>query len=158
MAISRPTKKTFSQEARLTFDTGPLQGLIGGYSRLKNPDTDSNSTFSLDIDRDLGLTNQVTAYLAYQLGLPLPTAQFSAGQARSVYPDRVFISSQQLYSVDIETMAAFGDVSWKSRRGSGCLRVSATTANGRRSRTAIPSPSIRRSRTPLTMQATRPSR
>ncbi|WP_447757504.1 TonB-dependent receptor [Sphingopyxis fribergensis] len=111
-------QKTFSQEARLTFDTGPLQGLIGGYySRLKNPDSDSNSTFSLDIDRDLGLTNQVAAYLVSQFGLPLPTAQFLAVQARAEYPDRVFISSQQLYSVDIETMALFGDASWEVAPG-----------------------------------------
>lgn len=111
-------QKTFSQEARLSFDTGPLQGLIGGYySRLKNPDSDSNSTFSLDLDRELGLTNQVTAYLVSQLGLPLPTAQFLAGRARAEYPDRVFISSQQLYAVDIETIAAFGDASWEIAPG-----------------------------------------
>ncbi len=64
-----------------------------------------------------GLTSQVTAYLVSQFGLPLPTAQFLAAEARSVYPDRVFISSQQLYSVDIETTAAFGDASWEVAPG-----------------------------------------
>jgi outer membrane receptor protein involved in Fe transport len=111
-------QKTFSQEARLTFDTGALQGLIGGYySRLKNPDTDSNSTFSLHLDQDLGLTNQVTSVLVSQFGLPLPAAQALARQARQIYPDRVFISSQQLYSVDIETMALFGDANWEVAPG-----------------------------------------
>lgn len=105
-------QKIFSQELRLNFDTGALQGLIGGfYSRLKNPRSDSNSTFSLDPDVDLGLTPQVAALLQSQFGLPADQALGLAQLARSYYPPRVFISSDQRYAVDIETMALFGDAS-----------------------------------------------
>ena len=111
-------QKIFSQEARLNFDTGPLQGLVGGYySRLKNPASDSNSTFSLDPDVDLGLTPQVAALLQGQFGLPADQALGLAQLARSFYPARIFISSAQRYAVDIETMALFGDASWEVTPG-----------------------------------------
>lgn len=107
-------QKIYSQELRLTFDAGPLQGLVGGYySRTKNPASDSNSTFSLDPDADLGLTPQVAALLQSQFGLPADQALGLARLARGYYPPRVFISSAQRYAVDIETMALFGDASWE---------------------------------------------
>lgn len=107
-------QKIYSQELRLTFDAGPLQGLVGGYySRTKNPASDSNSTFSLDPDADLGLTPQVAALLQSQFGLPADQALGLAQLARSYYPPRVFISSAQRYAVDIETMALFGDANWE---------------------------------------------
>lgn len=111
-------QKIFSQELRLTFDSGPLQGLLGGYySRTKNPASDSNSTFSLDPDADLGLTPQVTALLQSQFGLPADQALFFAQQARALYPPRIFIASDQRYAVDIETMALFGDANWEVAPG-----------------------------------------
>ena len=111
-------QKIASQELRLTFDTGTLQGLIGGYySRLKNPDTDSNSTFSLDPDTDLGLTPRVASSLENDFGLDPATALATAQAVRGVYPARVFISSTQKYSVDVETMALFGDASFEVTPG-----------------------------------------
>ena len=107
-------QKIYSQELRLTFDAGPLQGLVGAYySRTKNPASESNSTFSLDPDADLGLTPQVAALLQSQFGLPADQALGLAQLARSYYPPRVFISSAQRYAVDIETMALFGDANWE---------------------------------------------
>lgn len=111
-------QKIFSQEVRLNFDTGPLQGLIGGYySRLKNPDSVAHSTFSLDIDEGLGLTSRVADFLVANAGFDPATALATAQAVRSVYPARVFISSQQLYSIDIETMALFGDANWEVAPG-----------------------------------------
>jgi len=116
-------QKIFSQEIRLTFDTGALQGLIGAYySHHRNPDYRATSTFSLDLDQDLGLTQRVAGFLA------LPPAQGGAGldpapaldlaqQVRAVYPERVFISSLQLYPFDIQTQALFGDASWEVAPG-----------------------------------------
>ena len=109
---------SFSQEVRLNFDTGPLQGLIGGYySRLKNPRSDSNSSFSLDPDADLGLTPQVAAILQNQFGLPADQALALAQDARQLYPPRIFIASDQRYSIDVETMALFGDASFEVAPG-----------------------------------------
>jgi outer membrane receptor protein involved in Fe transport len=112
-------QKIFSQELRLTFDTGPLQGLIGGYySRTKNPDSNTNSTFGLDPDRDLGLTPTVAAVLqGPPFGLDPATALFLAQQARAQYPGLIYITSSQDYSIDIETMALFGDASFEITPG-----------------------------------------
>jgi len=116
-------QKIFSQELRLTFDTGALQGLLGAYySHHKNPDYLANSTFSLDLDQDLGLTQRVAGFLALPpaqggAGLDPATALALAQQVRAVYPERVFISSKQLYPFDIQTAALFGDASWEVAPG-----------------------------------------
>lgn len=104
-------QKSYSEELRLTINAGPLQGLIGGYySRLKNPDSDSHSTFSLNLNRDLGLTARVADFLV-GAGLDPGSALATAQAVGGVYPESVFISSTQLYGIDIETMALFGDAS-----------------------------------------------
>ncbi|KTE38056.1 MULTISPECIES: TonB-dependent receptor [unclassified Sphingopyxis] len=112
-------QKIFSEEVRLTFDTGPLQGLIGGYySRTKNPDSNTNATFGLDPDRDLGLTPTVAAVLqGPPFGLDPGTALFLAQQARAQYPQLIYIASSQDYSIDIETVALFGDANWEITPG-----------------------------------------
>jgi outer membrane receptor protein involved in Fe transport len=108
---------------RLTFDTGALQGLIGAYySHHKNPDYLANSTFSLDLDQDLGLTQRVAGFLALPpaqggAGLDPATALGLAQQVRAVYPERVFIASKQLYPFNIQTAALFGDASWEVAPG-----------------------------------------
>jgi iron complex outermembrane receptor protein len=98
-------QKIFSQEVRLTFDTGRLTGLIGGYySRLNNPDYTAHSTFLINLERGLGFTDQLV-----QLGgLDRPTAQLLA----SFYPEDIAISSSQFYPIKVETMALFGDAKW----------------------------------------------
>jgi len=102
-------QKIFSEEIRLTLDAGPLQGLIGAYSsRQKNPDYQADSTFAIDIDRDLALTARVAEFLV-GAGFDAPTAQATAQAVRGVYPGKVNISSVQRYPFDIETMALFGD-------------------------------------------------
>lgn len=116
-------QKIFSQEVRLTFDTGALQGLVGAYySHHKNPDYLANSTFSLDLDLDLGLTNRVAGFLALPpaqggAGMDPATALATAQAVRAVYPQRVFIASEQLYPFDIQTQALFGDASWEVAPG-----------------------------------------
>ena len=116
-------QKIFSQEVRLTFDTGALQGLIGGYySHHRNPDYLANSTFSLDLDLDLGLTSRVAGFLALPpaqggAGMDPATALATAQAVRAVYPQRVFIASEQLYPFDIQTQALFGDASWEVAPG-----------------------------------------
>lgn len=99
-------QKIFSQEVRLTFDTGRLTGLIGGYySRLNNPDYTAHSTFLINLEQGLDFTNQLV-----QLGgLDLPTAQLLA----SFYPEDIAISSSQFYPIKVETMALFGDATWE---------------------------------------------
>jgi iron complex outermembrane receptor protein len=116
-------QKIFSQEVRLTFDTGNLQGLIGAYySKHKNPDYLANSTFSLDLDVNLGLTSRVAQFLALPpaqggAGMDPATALATAQAVRALYPQRVFISSEQLYPFNIETQALFGDASWEITPG-----------------------------------------
>lgn len=111
-------QKIFSQELRLTFDTGPLQGLVGAYySKHKNPDYLANSTFSLDLDENLGLTSRVADFLVQNAGFDPATALGTAQAVRGVYPQRVFISSVQLYPFNIETQALFGDASWEVAPG-----------------------------------------
>lgn len=116
-------QKIISQEVRLTFDTGPLQGLVGVYySHHKNPDYLANSTFSLDLDLDLGLTNRVAGFLALPpaqggAGMDPATALATAQAVRAAYPKRVFIASEQLYPFDIETQALFGDAGWEVAPG-----------------------------------------
>lgn len=111
-------QKIFSQELRLTFDTGALQGLVGAYySHHKNPDYLANSTFSLDLDQDLGLTQRVAGYLVANAGFDPANALTVAQDVRDLYPGRVFISSVQLYPFDIQTAALFGDASWEVAPG-----------------------------------------
>ncbi len=121
-------QKIFSQEVRLTFDTGPLQGLVGVYySHHKNPDYLANSTFSLDLDLDLGLTNRVAGFLALPpaqggAGMDPATALATAQAVRAAYPKRVFIASEQLYPFDIETQALFGDAELGGGAGAEAAR------------------------------------
>jgi outer membrane receptor protein involved in Fe transport len=107
-------QEIFSEELRLTFDTGTLSGVLGAYySRLQNPYYRAESTFSLDLDADLALTDRVAEFLVFQGGFDPMTAQAVAQQVRSVYTGRAFISSVQRYPLDIETMALFGDANWE---------------------------------------------
>jgi iron complex outermembrane receptor protein len=111
-------QRIFSQEVRLTFDTGALQGLVGAYySKHKNPDYLANSTFSLDLDQNLGLTSRVADFLVANAGFDPATALGTAQAVRSVYPQRVFISSVQLYPFTVQTQALFGDASWEVAPG-----------------------------------------
>jgi outer membrane receptor protein involved in Fe transport len=117
MATIRPTRRFSVRELRLTFDTGPLQGLVGAYYSKHEIDYLANSTFSLDLDENLGLTSRVADFLVQNAGFDPATALGTAQAVRGVYPQRVFISSVQLYPFNIEMQALFGDASWEVAPG-----------------------------------------
>lgn len=101
---------TLSQEVRLNFDFGRLQGLIGGYYS----DEDGRGAYSEGTQRiafsTIGVDRQLVAAPPAGFGLPQATADF----VMDLYPGRgVQIDSLLVTPKRTRNKAVFGDVSWE---------------------------------------------
>lgn len=102
--------KTLSQEARLNFDLGRLQGLVGGYYS----DEDKRGAVSKGTQRiafsNLGLDRQFVAPPPAGFGL----SQATADMIMDLYPGRgVQIGSVLTQPRQTTNKALFGDASWE---------------------------------------------
>lgn len=95
----------FTQEVRLSFNTGALTGIVGGFYSKNDRLLDFTSTQSIDVVNDLGLVNS----LVNLFGLPVPTAAFVA----SFYAAPVIIQAEGINPIEVETYAIFGDATYE---------------------------------------------
>jgi len=104
-----PTR-TFTQEVRLNFDFGRLQGLVGGFYADEN----AKDTYGFGTQRILfstvGLDRQLTAPPPAGFGLDQATADF----VMDLYPGRgVRIDTDIATPLAVTNKALFGDASWE---------------------------------------------
>ncbi|MEM9054038.1 MAG: TonB-dependent receptor, partial [Pseudomonadota bacterium] len=98
--------ETWTQEVRFQYSGETIDAVFGGfYSNVDTPTSDSTGTLPIDLVNDLGLD----LLLQLQFGLDAATSAFVVSQ----YPNPALITTDQEFSQEIETYAAFSDLSWK---------------------------------------------
>jgi outer membrane receptor protein involved in Fe transport len=105
----QPTR-TITQELRLNFDVGRLQGLVGAYYSDEDKRRARSQATQLLSFADVGLDRLLVAPPPAGFGLPQATADFVTG----LYPGGgAQISLRYLLPRQITNKAVFGDASWE---------------------------------------------
>lgn len=102
--------KTFTQEVRLNFDTGRLQGLVGGYYANEDASKTTGSGTQRILFSAVGLDRQLVAPPPAGFGLSQAVANF----AMDLYPNRAVVIGTNIdYPLTTQNKALFGDASWE---------------------------------------------